>query len=137
MSTDQRVSDPRDAGYAREGVAVGGTTEPRDGRQLRVRGPEALRPRRAVTGVLEHAGHGVAVLEADRGGLRRQAAGACAATASADRAVVWMPCDSRPADTRQRPTELRGFLDRVATGAEVLRVLVRVVVARVPLQRER
>ena len=43
-----------------------GPAEPRDLRELRMRGPEALGPRRAVAGVLERAGDGVAVLEADR-----------------------------------------------------------------------
>ena len=54
---------------AREGVPEGGPAEPGDVGERRVRRPEALGAGHALAGVLEHAGHRVAVLQVDGGGL--------------------------------------------------------------------
>ena len=110
---DEVVTDAGRVGDAREGVTEGGPAEPGDVRQLRVRGPEALGAGDALAGVLEDAGHRVAVLQVDRGGLRVEVADARAAAAAGDAQLYGvLGISGPPMPVRIQPSWV-GFLHRV------------------------
>src|SRR4029453_8144556 len=98
--------------------------EPRDVREGRVRRPESLGARHTLTGVFESAGHRLAVLEVDGGGLRGQVADAVIGTAIEPRVGGTVYHRQATTDSGQDPSELRRFLHRVVTGVQFLTILV-------------
>src|SRR5439155_24716483 len=89
-------------------------TKPGDIGDRCVRRPEALRAGHTRASVFEHAGHRVAVLQADGGGLSGRLPDARAAATASDRAVVGGVGITGPTASGQYPTRWHQLLHRIA-----------------------